>query len=36
MSWFLLVIVVGVNAIMPQRYSVAATHLFEMEANGKE
>ena len=36
MSWFLLAIVVAVNAIMPEMHSVVAKHLFGIEAKSKE
>jgi hypothetical protein len=36
MSWFLLAIVVAMNAIMPEMHSVAAKHLFGIETKSKE
>ena len=36
MSWFLLAIVFSVNAILPAMHSVAAKHLFGVEAESKE
>jgi hypothetical protein len=36
MSWFLLAIVFSINAIMPTIHSVAAKHLFGIDAERKE
>lgn len=35
-SWFLLAVVFGVNAILPAMHSVAAKHLFGIETESKE
>ena len=36
MSWFLLAIVVAVNAVMPEMHSVAAKHLLGIESERKK
>ena len=36
MSWFLLAIVAGVNAVNPQMHAVVAKHLFGIESEKKE